>query len=784
MLSLSTSADSYMEIDLTDYPSENSYTLTVNSKFSSSYPYRGWIVVTSSDAKLYGYNDSYLKDSSTDTTISRTSSNVLFYGNVNATAKDYTHTFAGGQKYYLHFGYSKSNNFASGDDTLTINSISFSGPEFDVGTPVPAVKIASDVTNGEIQYSFVDESGDDITDWITLERVTSEGTMISKLQLKDGTQSNIQYGYIGFARIMVGNEEKKRAPQLNIIDDTGPNLTLKVTNRLSDQISVKVATAYDLESGMPDNIEYKYYIAENGSEYPSQPTVTTTSNTYTFTELKQTTTYKIKVETENKNGKTGSTEKTTITPTIYSGSYITAAPQWSSGVLDSVYIYKGSGTPYSNYNMQYSTDGDNWTTITTTSAYLTDVNEGDTLYLRYIDQSGTNVGATYQRQIGDYEDPSSTITYYGRYDSSSGAYSCEYDDYGNYKAYVGDQLQFYIELSDGAAGSGIDLSNSRWMFANGYIDQDYVMNNGNTFNSEYDYIYPMPTEMMGYGDYYLYVLAVDYKGNTSLNYILINIGQNPNSGGGSESSGPWTADWTNISNGEYYFVDQGDAWYSNNEGIIDSEATSSWEITANSDVDYTFECGFYGENTTGAWITLDDSSVGMGFTSGANYVTIHLSAGTHTLTACSPVYSDVSSLADAFYIKLDPVMYNGASAWQITSYGSYYFYHSDASPDAYWYSNNTDFGTTASSTWEISVNGDVSYPIEYGIYQGDLGTGNILTITLDGNILFTGELTEWQTYDTMSLTAGYHSLTVEYSLLDENALGSCVYIRLDDIDNI
>ena len=104
----STTANSYIKIDLTD---EEDATITINAEISSESSDYGYATITNSESA-----PSY---SSSTGRIFRISGQVA--------AKDYKTTLEGGKIYYLHLGYYKDRSADSYNDTFTINSIEING---------------------------------------------------------------------------------------------------------------------------------------------------------------------------------------------------------------------------------------------------------------------------------------------------------------------------------------------------------------------------------------------------------------------------------------------------------------------------------------------------------------------------------------------------------------------------------------------------------------------------------------------------------------------------------
>ena len=102
-----TAAESYFEIDLSNYP-EAELEVTINATISSeNNDDFGYAEITeSTDAIVFSENNQYyIKVSGATTTA------------------DHTTTIVGGKKYYLHIGYSKDSSSSTNQDTFIINSI-------------------------------------------------------------------------------------------------------------------------------------------------------------------------------------------------------------------------------------------------------------------------------------------------------------------------------------------------------------------------------------------------------------------------------------------------------------------------------------------------------------------------------------------------------------------------------------------------------------------------------------------------------------------------------------
>ena len=101
----STTANSYIPIDLTKY--EGKYNLILNAKVSSQSSDYGYATVTTTTSAP-AYNST---------------TGRFIYISGEQEAQDYTTALQGGKMYYLHLGYYKNSSISSGEDTFTVNSI-------------------------------------------------------------------------------------------------------------------------------------------------------------------------------------------------------------------------------------------------------------------------------------------------------------------------------------------------------------------------------------------------------------------------------------------------------------------------------------------------------------------------------------------------------------------------------------------------------------------------------------------------------------------------------------
>ena len=119
--SSSTTANSYIEIDLTNYT--GTYAIVVNANISSESGCDFGYATIRQDTSAPSYSSAegqFMKISGTSSTVT--------------TAKDYMKVLEGGNLYYLHLGYRKDSSQNSGDDKLTINSVNLYNAELETVT--------------------------------------------------------------------------------------------------------------------------------------------------------------------------------------------------------------------------------------------------------------------------------------------------------------------------------------------------------------------------------------------------------------------------------------------------------------------------------------------------------------------------------------------------------------------------------------------------------------------------------------------------------------------------
>lgn len=125
-----------------------------------------------------------------------------------------------------------------------------------------------------------------------------------------------------------------------------------------------------------------------------------------------------------------------------------------------------------------------------------------------------------------------------------------------------------------------------------------------------------------------------------------------------ETSGT-TITWENTENGDYAFVKSGSVWTSNNQGVNNSTAASTWEIVLDEDVEYLLKYRVSSEQSYDKFtLTLDTTTIIANGISGAvdelSY-TASLKAGKHTLVAKYVKDTSQSKNDDCAYVILEPI---------------------------------------------------------------------------------------------------------------------------------
>ena len=99
---------------------------------------------------------------------------------------------------------------------------------------------------------------------------------------------------------------------IKVEDKTGPEVTITKTETKTNSITIKV-DAKDTGAGMPENIQYNYYLKEEGAKTYKETAENQTANTYKFNNLVENTNYEIIVKTKDLIGNEGEGSLTATT---------------------------------------------------------------------------------------------------------------------------------------------------------------------------------------------------------------------------------------------------------------------------------------------------------------------------------------------------------------------------------------------------------------------------------------------------------------------------------------
>ena len=190
-------------------------------------------------------------------------------------------------------------------DTTTVQgAISFSAVTWtqNSGTGKASVTVSTTETDYYIEYQVVaDGQTLNATSW-TKGQSKGEAVTLNNLNNKDTV----------YARLTDGTNSGNYAT-LKVIDAIKPVLDLNLT--AGQEKITAVALAKDLESGIPENATYKFYMKETGSPDTSyEEKQNTTDKTLTIPNLTVGKNYTIKLEVQDKAGNIGIVEKSILIP--------------------------------------------------------------------------------------------------------------------------------------------------------------------------------------------------------------------------------------------------------------------------------------------------------------------------------------------------------------------------------------------------------------------------------------------------------------------------------------
>ena len=249
----------------------------------------------------------------------------------------------------------------------------------------------------KMQYKKADQSDD--------QYVTVNGNSETISGLKDGD--------IVIVRLTDGKGNYGGIKTINIEDANNPTVVVNQGTVTETSIAVTV-NATDSESGIPSPATYKYYIKKSTEEnYPTEPTITNNSNSYTFDGREDNTSYDIKVEVTDNAGNTGSGElkgiKTLITiPNINDDGVINVdGPNWKGDGTADITITKGDKVDDDLY-IEYKKEGDDEYTRLEDGETIDDLQSGDKIYIHITD--GDRNSEDKVIEIKDETNPTVTVT--------------------------------------------------------------------------------------------------------------------------------------------------------------------------------------------------------------------------------------------------------------------------------------------------------------------------------------------------------------------------------------
>ena len=173
------------------------------------------------------------------------------------------------------------------------------------------------------------------------------------------------------------------------IDKTGPNVDITINSKTTKSISI-TASATDTASGITNGTQYKYYIKETTAGNYTK-IAETTSNTYTYQQLKFGTGYDIKVEINDALQNAGYTTISTTTDNLayVAGNIEATSIVWSNG-LATVGVRNNRDDFPVKYQVQPQGTEPNlngeWTTVYDKTFQINNIPRESVIYLKLTDE--------------------------------------------------------------------------------------------------------------------------------------------------------------------------------------------------------------------------------------------------------------------------------------------------------------------------------------------------------------------------------------------------------------
>lgn len=242
-------------------------------------------------------------------------------------------------------------------------------------------KEITDTTNQELPPDLI--IGENILFGYTPEGPTKENVMVTITTKNISNKFYIEYSidnesnYIKYsnpitmttngrvyARVSDGkNHSNSVYIDITNIDKLAPKGTLNLNGATTKSITATVSEVSDTGLGMPDDIQYKYYIRKIDGSY-GEASYTGSNTNYTFTELDHNTNYEIKVTFSDKAGNEAILTKTQVTTKVPDLTNSNTTFELSETRITNKPITVTITTTVTGYTLQYSIDGNNYQNYT------------------------------------------------------------------------------------------------------------------------------------------------------------------------------------------------------------------------------------------------------------------------------------------------------------------------------------------------------------------------------------------------------------------------------------
>ena len=196
---------------------------------------------------------------------------------------------------------------------------------------------------------------------------------------------------------------------LQVEDKTGPEVTITKTETKTNSITVKV-DVNDVGAGMPENVQYNYYLKKEGSVAYEKTIEGQTANIYKFTDLTANTNYEIIVKTKDLIGNEGEGNLTVTTSKfdLITGDITFSKTSWA----DKKASVNVNNNTENQMQYQVVAEGEEikengWTTTSEKTITVTDLKNNYIIVARLYD--GTNYTKYASVQVQDTTAPTVTV---------------------------------------------------------------------------------------------------------------------------------------------------------------------------------------------------------------------------------------------------------------------------------------------------------------------------------------------------------------------------------------